>query len=783
MKLKLTGGVRRIAAAVLLCLGVAFLSTDFSIQETPLLKEGDIAAQDIVATQSFEYLDQQETEKLRSERRENPHSVYQLDVTSSPNIQYRVGSAFREARKQTQRLSVLGSDSPLTPEQLDLELQSIQSSFLEQINLELDEETKKGLQEHRWSIEIEQAAQRLIDESMHAYIIDSSVRIPREGSSFNVVRLFVDQQDQITLNENRNIKTLAEAQQFVSILATNINGSSNDIVQLGANIARSAIQVNFIYDYSRTKQFTEKSVAAIQPVVHTINKGLSLVRKGDQVTARQAQLLEVMHTTSEGAFGVWGSFFTILILAAFVSVSLYHFASTFMRKFETSVRALETMAMLVLVVVLFGRLLQEASLYLQESGLGEHVLWYAAPVAAGSMIIRILMNSETALVWVICTSLFLGIAMDQSVFFVLFFMVSGVIASASLTHTKDRLNILRAGFQTGLINAALALMIEVSMSQLAGGVGYQQPLWEIFAALAGGIISAFLALGAIPLFEATGFVTDYKMLELANLNHPLLRQLFLRAPGTYHHSMTMAQLSEAAAESIGANALQAKVACYYHDIGKSLQPQFFIENQRGTNPHDALEPHQSARVIMTHVVDGYALGEQHGLPQPILDSIIMHHGTGLIKYFYVKALEQAVDGEEVDERDFRYNGRRPNTREMGIIFLADRVEAACRTLKEPSFDDFRSMIQSLVNSAITDGQLEECPLTIKELYTIMDVFAKTMTGIYHHRIEYPSLSQALQGQKSKQAKRTTNPSVITLETPNPLAREKESHQEEQEDGA
>ena len=781
MKLKLTGGIRKIGATILLCLGVAFLSTDFAIQETPLLKEGDIASQDIVATQSFDYLDSEETERLRTELRKNPHSVYQLDITSSPNIQYRIGSAFREARKQAQKLPETELGTSLTKEQLEAALQNIQKNFLEQINLELDEATKKGLLTQRWSIEVEQVAQRLIDESMQSYIIDSSVRIPREGTSFNVVRLFVDQQDQITLNENRNIKTLEEAQQFVSVLAANINGSSNEVLQFGANIARAAIQVNFIYDYSRTKQFTEKSVAAVQPVVRTITKGLSLVRKGDQVTAKQAKLLETMHATSEGAFGVWGSFFTILVLSAFLAVSLYHFASSFVRKFTASVRALETMTVLVLVVMLCGRLLQEASLYLQEAGLGEHVLWYATPVAAGSMIIRILMNSETALVWVICVSLFLGISMDQNVLFALFFIVSGVIASASLAHTKDRLNILRAGFQTGLINAALALMIEVSLNQLAGGAEYQQPLWEILAALTGGIISAFIALGAIPLFEAMGFVTDYKLLELANLNHPLLRQLFLRAPGTYHHSMTMAQLSEAAAESIGANALQAKVACYYHDIGKSLQPQFFIENQRGTNPHDALEPHQSARVIMTHVVDGHALGEQHGLPQPILDAIIMHHGTGLIKYFYIRALEQAVEGEEVDERDFRYSGKRPNTREMGIIFLADRVEAACRTLKEPAFDDFREMIQNLVNSAITDGQLEECPLTIKELYTIMDVFAKTMTGIYHHRIEYPSLSQALQGQKNKK-NQTPNPSVITLETPNPLAREKEKYQKEREDG-
>ena len=267
-----------------------------------------------------------------------------------------------------------------------------------------------------------------------------------------------------------------------------------------------------------------------------------------------------------------------------------------------------------------------------------------------------------------------------------------------------------------------------------------------------------MALGLVPLFEAFGFVTDFKMLELANLNHPLLRQLFLRAPGTYHHSMTMAQLSEAAAEAIGANALHTRVACYYHDVGKSLQPHFFIENQRGINPHDSLRPHQSARVIITHVTDGIALGEQYDLPKPIMDAIWTHHGTSLVKYFYIKALEEAAEGEVVDEADFRYPGRLPDTKEAGIIFLADRVEAACRSIKDPSEQDFNDMIQKLVNGALTDGQLEECPLTIQEITTVIRVFSTSLLGIYHHRIAYPSMPEE---------PGTVTIPVITLEVTNP----------------
>jgi hypothetical protein len=301
-------------------------------------------------------------------------------------------------------------------------------------------------------------------------------------------------------------------------------------------------------------------------------------------------------------------------------------------------------------------------------------------------------------------------------------------------------------------------------------------VWDVGFALLGGILSAFLVLGLVPIFELFGFVTDFKLLELANLNHPLLRQLMLRAPGTYHHSMTVASLSEAAAESIGAHALRTRVACYFHDIGKALQPQYFIENQRGgPNPHDRLKPHQSARVIINHVVDGAAIAEQHKLPQAVLDAILMHHGTSIIKYFYAKALEQAGEDEIINEADFRYPGQRPSTREAGIIFLADRIEAACRTIKEPTAHNFRAMSQKLVNDAVTDGQLEECPLTLKELYTIIDAFTNTLLGIHHHRIEYPLLPTA--SRHPGQPAQASSP-IITLEMANPLA---EKHAQRSDD--
>jgi putative nucleotidyltransferase with HDIG domain len=228
------------------------------------------------------------------------------------------------------------------------------------------------------------------------------------------------------------------------------------------------------------------------------------------------------------------------------------------------------------------------------------------------------------------------------------------------------------------------------------------------------------------------------MMELANLNHPLLRQLMLRAPGSYHHSVIVGTLAEAGAQAIGANPLLAKVASYFHDIGKALNPQYFVENQKGgVNKHGALDPFTSAHVIISHVVDGGRMAKEHALPQPIIDNIYMHHGTGILQYFYAAACSQVADPSTIDEAAFRYPGPKPNTKEAGVIMLADKVEAATRTLKVPDEHNIRQMIGRIAGSVMTDGQFSECPLTFQEIHTISETFVAVLVGIYHQRIEYP----------------------------------------------
>lgn len=281
---------------------------------------------------------------------------------------------------------------------------------------------------------------------------------------------------------------------------------------------------------------------------------------------------------------------------------------------------------------------------------------------------------------------------------------------------------------------------------LASGVlistNFSENLRNGLLAGVGGLLSAVLAVGVLPLLESMfNLVTPQMLLELSIPTQPLLRQLQTEAPGTYHHSILVANLAEAAADQVGANALLCRVGCYYHDIGKTRRPIFFKENQMDQpNPHDGMEPQVSAAILAAHVRDGLAMAEKYKLPQPVRDLIAQHHGDSFMAYFYHKAKTAAeAAGKEVDPKDYCYDGPKPQTKEAAIVMMADSVEAAARTLKERSVEAITKFVHDMIRSKLDGGQLDEAPLTLRDLDQIEKAFIKTLTGIYHERIEYPKL--------------------------------------------
>jgi putative nucleotidyltransferase with HDIG domain len=358
---------------------------------------------------------------------------------------------------------------------------------------------------------------------------------------------------------------------------------------------------------------------------------------------------------------------------------------------------------------------------------------FLVPLVAAPMIVCVFTGLPTALPFAVVTALAAAAVFDNNLPIGIFFLVTGSMGAYWIRNCRERKVFVTAGAKTGLLAAVMA----AAANTYLGNFSWGEIIWTLAFAFMGGVGSGVVAAGVVPLVEiAFGYTTDISLLELANLDRPILRRLMIEAPGTYHHSVLVGSLGEAAAAEIDANPLLAKVIGYYHDIGKIRKPQYFIENQRGgKNKHDRLAPSMSSLILISHIKEGVELAREHKLGQVIIDGIRQHHGTSLIRYFYEKARQ--LKGEDaVKEEDFRYPGPRPGSREAALVMLADVVEAASRTLENPTPARIKGMVKSLMDRVLSDGQLDECELTLKDLQRIAGSFTTILNGIHHHRIEY-----------------------------------------------
>jgi cyclic-di-AMP phosphodiesterase PgpH len=764
---------RRVLLLLIAAIASAVLVMNTAPRTTRSLEVGAVAQHDVLATRTFSYVDWAATDaRLRAAEQSVP-PVYHYDRGHSARIQQNVGEAFTSARRQYGEALLAARAAGLKAPSPDA-LQAISRDFVQRIELDLDASTLEQLTALGWSTSTEELARTLVALSNDKYVAADRSVLPSPERPLTVIEVDGDDRRESQVDNYSRILDPEDARQAISLRALDLPHAAKDEARVAVAIARAAVRPNFTYDPVLTESKKRAAQDAVEQVVNQVQQGTTLVRKGDVVTQHHADMISGFQQPESQLRGA--SLF--LALAAFnglVIYALYQFATGYIRKFARRTFELQALVALGILVLGLARAIHELSFLVAPEiggGIDPSALWYLAPIAGGAMLARILMNSETALVFTVVVSALAGVMMGDHVLYALYFVVAGVTASGSMAHTRERVNVLRAGLQTALISAATAMLLGLVHAGLTAGAEAPrtQALWDMGAAFTGGLASAILVLGLVPLFEVFGFTTDYKLLELANLNHPLLRNLMLRAPGTYHHSVIVGSLSEAAAEAIRCNALLARVCCYFHDIGKAVQPQYYIENQRDApNRHDRLLPKQSARMIISHVLDGAAIAEQYKLPAPIVDSIRTHHGTGVIQYFYAKALTLAAEtGEPVDEADFRYPGPRPSTREQGIIMLADKVEAACRSIKHPTEEKIRGMIQRLVSETITDGQLEECPLTLKELYIVIETFTNVILGIYHQRIEYPGIPKGARPRAVEPDQDVPRSAIITVDIPNPL---------------
>jgi putative nucleotidyltransferase with HDIG domain len=463
-------------------------------------------------------------------------------------------------------------------------------------------------------------------------------------------------------------------------------------------------------------------------IVEKYARGMVLVARGEPIKERELSLLheeELAYRESLGAGdhvarGV--SLFMIMnMLAALVCLYVARFQVSLVRRFSS----VAGMCLMVLVTVALG-------LYLSRPP------WHAAcvPLTLTAMVLALVYNPQFALLMSLAQALAVTVLLQDNLGDFLIKMAGLSVVVLSLRGVRTR---------TQLVKIALISGIVYALMTVATGVLFEQT-WTLIAAdslrrFLWGSLAGFLLTGLLPLVERVyGMVTDISLLELADGSHPLLQELLRRAPGTYTHSMTVATLAEGAAEAIGANPLLTRVGAYFHDIGKMLKPTYFIENQTGENLHDSLEPALSTLVIIGHVKDGLALAKQYHLPQPIVDFIAQHHGTTLVEFFYREAIRlQSVAGttSAALEASFRYPGPKPQSRENGVLMLADAVESSSRSLISPTPNSLRKLVHDLLMKRLLDGQFEESGLTLTELHLIEESLSKALIALFHARIKYP----------------------------------------------
>jgi len=466
-----------------------------------------------------------------------------------------------------------------------------------------------------------------------------------------------------------------------------------------------------------------------------IKKGEIVIRAGDRITEDAAKKLKAVADVSHGreflisAIGLF-LFSLILFYAAYV------FSAKNIRKFASSPKDILLMGVVLTAILLIVRL----SLFVAKSVatafpvIPSYVYLYILPVAAGPMLVRLFLNSETAMVFAAVISLISGVFLEGNLGLAAYFFIGGIVAAKEVRHATQRATITRAGLMLGGIN----VITIISLITLNGNWLLKEDAFAILLGFTGGQITAVMVTGVAPIFEILfGYTTNIRHLELARMDHPLLKELAMHAPGTYHHSVIIGSMVELAAEAINANPLLAKVSAYYHDIGKAKNPLYFIENMRGENRHDNLAPDTSAQILISHVGEGVELARKFRLGDEITEIIQQHHGTSLISYFYQRAKETETYAHKIDEKDFRYPGPKPKNKEAGLVMLADAVEAASKTIPEPTPAKIHTLVRKIINRIFTDGQLDECDLTLKDLHAIAESFNRALIGIFHQRIEYP----------------------------------------------
>jgi cyclic-di-AMP phosphodiesterase PgpH len=514
---------------------------------------------------------------------------------------------------------------------------------------------------------------------------------------------------------------LPQAKQRVASLATLSLGE--DARRVSVRLAQSLVIANTFLDEEMTEANRQAARKAVEPVIWSVREGEAILREGEIVTPLAIEQLRVLSLLEQGL--TIEDQLTIVLFSLVLVVALGFYTA---RTQPLVVK--RTKRELLLVVLLVGTAVA-ARVVVPADGM----VPYLFPAATASMLVVLLLDLQLAMVVSAVVAALVGFVASRSFEVTIYVMVGSIVGALSLWRLDQLGSFLRAMAYLALANSMVVLAFELP----GGPIVATRLLTPVAAAVTNALLSTSLAFVAFAFVgRAFGITTSLQLLDLARPTHPLFRQVLIKAPGTYHHSLIVSNMAERAAEAIGADPLLVRVGSYYHDIGKLNRPYFFAENQfDGDNPHDALDAHTSADIIIGHVTEGVALADKYGLPERIKDFVREHHGTTLVSYFYRVAVNASDDGN-VDEDRFRYPGPRPQSRETAIVVLADGIEASIRARRPADSDATERVIRQITNDRLVSGQLDECDLTLKDLDRIRQAFTEVIQSVFQPRIQYPN---------------------------------------------
>ena len=711
-----------IGFGLLIVLTVPLLLGSFSSGSAQEYKEGDIVRESVVARTESTGIDIAETERRRNAARDATRPVFNFDSTRGATSARSFRAAWEDLRQQ----------SEAAPSQVltwSGEGGSAVARAIAAQNFSQDELDRLV---------------RMIRDVAEKYIYDDA-----DGERLTREIVLVDVRNpsgqMIMPGPRTRMLSLSEARRELELRILSLPGWSQEHKAALVSAILPLVRPNVVLDQTATATARETEANKIHNVTISLKRNQVIAREGDTVTPNMLAQFAAMKTTGQEG-RPWHHLIGLVLIVFAVYWAVWKFTehrskATALSLSRNRAFALVGSAIVVQTVLMrVGATLSDAIAGRMTSApMNEPMFWnFAIPFAAGALLVVLLVDTQLAFLTGIVTALFAGMMAPMGVQVALYVMISCSAAIYGIGRYRERQSVTLGGLFVGVVNAVMALALLAYAEQ---PFTLKTVLLAIVCGFLGGLLTAIFAAGGLPINESLfGILTDVKLLELSNADLPVLGQLALRAPGTNQHSHAVGQLAEDACRAVNANPLLARIGALYHDIGKVAAPEYFVENQQGNNPHDHMRPSQSARIITSHVTYGMKLAKEINLPEKIADFIPQHHGTRTLHFFLRKAQSQAKPGEVIDEKDFRYPGPKPQFKEAAIMMLADSCEAAARSLARPDPENIRAIVVKIVDAIVTDGQLDECDLTMQELTTIREAVIGSLTAIYHARIDYPGFN-------------------------------------------